>query len=105
MICITCGNELEKLSIYCPKCGTKAEIVEAKKLPKMLTVEEAANSFFGNSVSKGFLYECCRTKELPHVRMHKGKILLDEDKLVEWWSQKLDKSTEKSKVIGLRKID
>lgn len=72
-------------------------------LKKRMTIEEAAKIFFQDSVSKGLLYKLCNSKEIPHVRLSSGKILLDSEELEKWWENKLRESTQDESVKEIKK--
>jgi hypothetical protein len=71
----------------------------------MLTVQEAARDFFQGKFSACKLYDLVKKHEIPHRRMSTGKVLFDEDELLKWWRDGVKRSTEKPKLVGLRRID
>lgn len=66
---------------------------EQKSIPKVMTIQEAAQIFFQNKVKPGLIYKAIQAHRLPHVRLSNGKILLDTDELIKWWNDELKKST------------
>jgi excisionase family DNA binding protein len=60
-----------------------------------MTVKEAAEIFFENTVSKELLYREIRNGNIPHVKVSEGKVLLDADMLEQWWQTKLAESMQK----------
>jgi len=56
---------------------------------KCLTIKQASKEFFKGAVSISFLYKEVREGKIPHVKLSKGKILLDSDCLEKWWNEKL----------------
>jgi excisionase family DNA binding protein len=104
--CKECNAPLSEGDLFCSKCGAKKvePILEPLKLPKMLTVKEAASMFFSGKVSAGLIYSAAKEHRLPHVKMSGGKILLDVDELNKWWDEELKKS-KLTVVKGLRRID
>jgi excisionase family DNA binding protein len=61
-----------------------------------MTVKEAAEIFFENTVSKELLYREIRNGNIPHVKLSEGKVLLDADTLETWWQSKLAESTQQA---------
>lgn len=59
---------------------------------RVLGVRQAVEEFFDNSISKEYLYQMIREKQIPHVKLG-GRILLDEDELAKWWNEQLKEST------------
>jgi hypothetical protein len=105
MICRECNSNILPDSVYCSVCGIRIITEEPKKLPQMLTVQEAVKDFFQGKFSAGKLYDLVKKHEIPHKRMSTGKILFDEDALIEWWNAGVKRSTEKPKLVALRRID
>lgn len=103
LICKSCGTLCAPDALFCHKCGTKVEQPETVRIPKAMTVSEAAKIFFGGTVSQSFIYQAIREHKLPHVRMSGGKILLDVDELSNWWQAELEKS-KNPVVSGLRRV-
>lgn len=73
------------------------------KLPRMLTVKDAHEVIFSKKISMSKIYELIRTKSIPHVNAN-GKLLLDVDRTIEWWNNKLAESIEPVELTGLRNI-
>lgn len=73
---------------------------------KVLTVEQAVEEVFSNTISPQLLYQEIRQGKIPHVKMGKNRILLDKDMLEKWWQEKLAESVQpKQTAFGsLRKI-
>lgn len=63
-------------------------------MSRKLTVKQAAEEFFDNTVSTELLYQECREGKLPHVRLGSNKIILDEDSLERWWENRLVQSVQ-----------
>jgi len=84
------------------KAEEKIEV--SRKIPKTMTIKEAAEIFFQGNVSEGLIYKLAREHRIPHVKLTGGKILLDTEVLTDWWSEEVRKSTV---VVGrgLRRID
>lgn len=102
--CQACQVPCPDDAVFCSKCGAKIQRPEPVKIPKAMTVAEAAKIFFGGAVSPGFLYEQVRKHNLPHVRMSTGKVLLDADELAAWWKEELEKSKVPPSASKLRRI-
>ena len=51
---------------------------------KLMTIQKAVKDVFNNQISGQLLYQACREKSFPHIRMGKCKILLEEEALYEW---------------------
>jgi excisionase family DNA binding protein len=62
---------------------------------RRLTVEQAIEEFFQNNIGKSTLYEMVRKNDIPHVRLTKGKILFDLDRLESWWKERLEECSHK----------
>lgn len=60
-----------------------------------ITIKQAAEIFFEGNVSKELLYKEVKAKNLPHVKLSSGKILLDTGALERWWESKLLRSVQK----------
>lgn len=76
-------------------------------MSRKFTVKEAVTEFFQGTVKEGLIYQECREGKLPHVRMGKNKIILDEASLQQWWENKLRQSVQPKRPEGygrLRKI-
>ena len=102
--CKSCNVPCSDDAIYCSRCGAKIEKqLEPPKIPRAMTIKEAAKIFFSGTVSQGFIYTAIREHRLPHVKMSSGKILLDADELNQWWQDELAKSKAPT-TSGLRKI-
>jgi excisionase family DNA binding protein len=67
-------------------------------MSRVLTVKQAVQEFFNNTLSEEFLYKLVRQKKIPHVRLG-SRIFFDETTLQHWWDEQLQKSTS-----GMRKI-
>lgn len=65
---------------------------------KKLTVKQAIEQFFDNTISEAMLYKLARQKKIPHVRLG-TRILFDESTLQQWWQEQQEQSTK-----GIRKI-
>lgn len=74
---------------------------------KKMTVRQAVTEFFNGTVSEGLIYQACREKKLPHVKIG-SRIILDEDSLKKWWEEQLKESvrSKSNKDYGrLRRIE
>ena len=99
-----CGYRNDENAKFCSECGLRIEYIDNNfSLPRMLTVGEAHKIIFTKKISLTKLYDLIRTRALPHVNAN-GKILLDVERTVKWWENKLDESTEPLILKGLRKI-
>lgn len=67
-------------------------------MSKVMSVKQAVEEFFNNTISEEMLYILIRRKEIPHVKAGR-RILIDRDALQHWWDEQLQKST-----TGMRKI-
>ncbi|KHO63391.1 DNA binding domain, excisionase family [Thermoanaerobacter sp. YS13] len=65
---------------------------------KKLTVKQAIEQFFNNTISQEMLYKLVRQKKIPCVRIGK-RILFDETTLQQWWQEQQEQSAK-----GMRKI-
>ena len=61
---------------------------------KRMTVKEAVTEFFEGTISEELLYREIKNGNIPHVRISKGKTLLDVQQLEIWWQQKLMESVQ-----------
>lgn len=59
-----------------------------------MTVKEAVTEFFEGTISEELLYREIKNGNIPHVRISKGKTLLDVQQLEIWWQQKLMESIQ-----------
>jgi excisionase family DNA binding protein len=107
MQCSACDMIVPDGSIFCSKCGTRFEIIKEENpvVPMAMTVEEASKIFFNGTVSKELIYKEIRAGKLPHVKMGKNHLLLDRNELTAWWQEQIEKSKQKQKPFGLRKIN
>ncbi|ERM90707.1 helix-turn-helix domain-containing protein [Caldanaerobacter subterraneus] len=62
-------------------------------MSKILTVKQAAQEFFGGTISQEMIYVLVRQKKIPHVRLG-SRILLDEEVLQRWWEEELAKNRQ-----------
>ncbi|AAM24312.1 helix-turn-helix domain-containing protein [Caldanaerobacter subterraneus] len=62
-------------------------------MSKILTVKQAAQEFFGGTISQEMIYVLVRQKKIPHVRLG-SRILLDEEVLQRWWEKELAKNRQ-----------
>lgn len=95
MECKICGYNLNPGDAFCCKCGAKVELPpEPPKIPRVMTVKEAAEIFFGGKISRGLLYEMVRRHRIPHTRLTSGKVLFDVQELSQWWAAEQQRSKE-----------
>jgi len=62
-------------------------------MSKILTVKQAAQEFFGGTISQEMIYVLVRQKKIPHVRLG-SRSLLDEEVLQRWWEEELAKNRQ-----------
>jgi excisionase family DNA binding protein len=67
-------------------------------MSRVISVKQAVEQFFNNTISEEMLYKLVRQKKIPHVKLG-SRILFDEDTLQQWWQEQQEQSTK-----GMRKI-
>ncbi|MEN8904579.1 MAG: hypothetical protein ABF289_01325 [Clostridiales bacterium] len=101
-----CGFNNINGSKFCSNCGEKIKNNFDNSysiLPKMLSVKETYEQVFNKKISLATIYNLIRTRSIPHCKVNE-RILLDKDKIIEWWHKKLNDSTKPITLKDLRKI-
>ena len=55
-LCVSCGNEMDKAQLFCAKCGTKNEIVQAPEAAQGQAVQSAVCPNCGTPVQAGSMF-------------------------------------------------
>ena len=77
--------------------------METKK-PHRMTVKQAVEEFFENTISEGMIYSLIKKGEIPYVELSSGKKLLDWEQLELWWNNKLTQSVQPKQVLQENRI-